>query len=171
MSVIRKLTDRVEKEHNQLLRDTQRIEDRSATAVNGNSSATAGATIDFESLVGKANGASVRADTVLDTSSAAWEDDVWGSLLTSPAEVMRSILTVYEAAHTKFTDAEITSADSPTTAVVNPYTSTVSALLTEVSDISCDFLKAYGKSNFFTWSGCHTDTIYLIQHECFGRAS
>lgn len=86
MSVIRKLTDRVEKEHNQLLRDTQRIEDRSATAVNGNSSATAGATIDFESLVGKANGASVRADTVLDTSSAAWEDDVWGSLLTSPAE-------------------------------------------------------------------------------------
>ncbi|KZT26503.1 kinase-like protein [Neolentinus lepideus HHB14362 ss-1] len=85
MCVIRKLTDRVEKEHNQFLRDSQRIEDHSVTAVNGNTSASTGATIDFESLVGKANGAAVKPDTVLDTSSADWGDDVWGSLLTSPA--------------------------------------------------------------------------------------
>jgi hypothetical protein len=35
MAVIKKLGDRVEKEHNQFLRDSQRLEDRSATAVNG----------------------------------------------------------------------------------------------------------------------------------------
>jgi SCY1-like protein 2 len=81
MAVIRKLGDRVEKEHNQFLRDSQRLEDRSATAVDGAPGATSfGGTVDFESLVGRANGATVKADTVIDNPS--WDDDVWGSIFT-----------------------------------------------------------------------------------------
>jgi SCY1-like protein 2 len=81
MLVIRRLSERVEKEHNQFLRDAQRLEDRSATAADGAGGATSfTATVDFESLVG---GATVKADTVIDTSSKGWDDDVWGSIFTS----------------------------------------------------------------------------------------
>ena len=53
MEVIRKLGDRVEKEHDQYLRDSQRIEDRSAiSGANGTNGTSAGGTVDFESLVG-----------------------------------------------------------------------------------------------------------------------
>lgn len=82
MEVIKKLGDRVEKEHDQYLRDSQRIEDRSATAVNGASPPTLGGTVDFESLVGGQNVGTVKADTVLDASKG-WDDDVWGSILNS----------------------------------------------------------------------------------------
>ncbi|KAI0295520.1 kinase-like domain-containing protein [Russula brevipes] len=77
MAVIKKLGDRVEKEHNQFLRDSQRLEDRSATAVNG-----AGG-VDFETLVGGAGTATIKADGEL---SGDWEDDVWGSILSSGTE-------------------------------------------------------------------------------------
>ncbi|KAJ2931423.1 hypothetical protein H1R20_g5707, partial [Candolleomyces eurysporus] len=85
MSVIKKLGDRVEREHNQFLRDSQRIEDRSATAVNVNgSTAAAPVAADFEALVGKTNAAGVAASTALSAAdtgnSASWDDDVWGSL-------------------------------------------------------------------------------------------
>jgi SCY1-like protein 2 len=88
MGVIKKLGDRVEKEHYQFLRDTQRIEDKSALKVNGvaGSSATAGP-VDFESLVGGANGATVKADTTLE-GGTNWDDDVWGSILAPSAEVL-----------------------------------------------------------------------------------
>jgi SCY1-like protein 2 len=84
MSVIRKLGERVEKEHNQFLRDSQRIEDRSATA-NGVASPNLNTGVDFESLVGRAN-ATVKPDTVMD-SSTSWDDDVWGSIFNNTPEV------------------------------------------------------------------------------------
>jgi SCY1-like protein 2 len=78
MSVIHKLGDRVEKEHNQFLRDSQRLEDRSSTAVDGSGNkASVVGTVDFESLVGSANGA-IKPDSTAD----GW-DDVWGSIFTS----------------------------------------------------------------------------------------
>ncbi|KAI0703573.1 other/SCY1 protein kinase [Cytidiella melzeri] len=82
MDVIRKLGDRVEKEHDQFLRDSQRIEDRSATAVNGTTAPTLGGAVDFESLVG-GNAATIKADSVVDTSQQGWDDDVWGSIFSS----------------------------------------------------------------------------------------
>lgn len=87
MEVIRKLGDRVEREHDQYLRDSQRIEDRSSTAANGTGTPSLGGAVDFESLVSNgaavSNGslATVKADTVID-SSKNWEDDVWGSIFT-----------------------------------------------------------------------------------------
>lgn len=85
MGVIKKLGDRVEKEHDQFLRDSQRIEDRSATAVNGslNGLTTRGG-MDFETLVGGAGAGSIKADTEL---NGNWEDDVWGSILSPNSEV------------------------------------------------------------------------------------
>ena len=85
MAVIKKLGDRVEKEHDQFLRDSQRIEDRSATAVNGSADRlTSRGGMDFETLVGGAGPASIKADTEL---NGNWEDDVWGSILSSESEV------------------------------------------------------------------------------------
>jgi SCY1-like protein 2 len=79
MAVIKKLGDRVEKEHNQFLRDSQRIEDRSATASNGPMDGlTARGGMDFETLVGGSGATSIKADTEL---NGNWEDDVWGSIL------------------------------------------------------------------------------------------
>jgi hypothetical protein len=84
MDVIRKLGDRVQKEHNQFLRDSQRIEDRTNTADNGpTGTAKLAGNVDFESLVGSANGATVKADSVIES----WDDDVWGSIFTSGPEV------------------------------------------------------------------------------------
>ncbi|KAF8163106.1 other/SCY1 protein kinase [Crassisporium funariophilum] len=85
MEVIRKLGQRVEKEHDQFLRDSQRLEDRSATAVEGGAGingVTSG--VDFESLVGRSNGATVKADTVM-ANNASSDDDVWGSIFNSNA--------------------------------------------------------------------------------------
>jgi SCY1-like protein 2 len=85
MSVIKKLGDRVEKEHDQFLRDSQRIEDRSATAVNGSvDGLTTRGGMDFETLVGGAGSGNIKADTEL---NGNWEDDVWGSILSSNSEV------------------------------------------------------------------------------------
>ncbi|KAJ6488644.1 kinase-like domain-containing protein [Mycena vitilis] len=81
MAVIRKLGDRVEDEHKQFLRDSQRLEDRSATAVNGASGPHPPGGVDFASLVGRANGATVKADSVVDASKASWDDDPWASIL------------------------------------------------------------------------------------------
>ncbi|KZT74196.1 kinase-like protein [Daedalea quercina L-15889] len=87
MDVIHKLGDRVEREHDQYLRDSQRIEDKSAATINGMGTPSLGGAVDFESLVSNAaaanNGtvATVKADTVID-SSTNWEDDVWGSIFT-----------------------------------------------------------------------------------------
>lgn len=91
MSVIRRLGDRVEKEHNQFLRDSQRIEDRSATNTNGVTSPAFKSGVDFESLVGRANGATVKPDTVIDgDSSKGWDDDVWGTIFNGTHESSQS---------------------------------------------------------------------------------
>ena len=89
MAVIRKLGDRVEAEHNQFLRDSQRIEDKSATQTTNGSAIPSAVNMDFESLVGRANGTSVAPSPITVTSSTAteskttssWDDDVWGSIL------------------------------------------------------------------------------------------
>ena len=83
MEVIRKLGHRVEKEHDQFLRDSQRLEDRSTVAMDGEPGVNGNAvSVDFESLVGKANGVSVKADSTMDVS---WDNDVWGSIFNSSA--------------------------------------------------------------------------------------
>ncbi|THH01718.1 hypothetical protein EW026_g1027 [Hermanssonia centrifuga] len=82
MEVIKKLGDRVEKEHDQYLRDSQRIEDRSSTAVNDTSTPNMGGGVDFESLVGGNGSVTVKADTVID-GAQNWDDDVWGSIFNS----------------------------------------------------------------------------------------
>lgn len=86
MAVIRKLGDRVEKEHDQFLRDTQRIGNKSATMTNSsNPGAASQGSVDFESLVGRSNGA-VKADSVIDAVSS-WDDDPWGAMLSKEPEV------------------------------------------------------------------------------------
>ena len=88
MDVIRRLGDRVQREHNQFLRDSQRIEDRSGTAENGPAGTSSpGGSIDFENLVGRANGATVKADTVIES----WDDDVWNSIFTNAPDVSELI--------------------------------------------------------------------------------
>ncbi|KAL4062044.1 kinase-like domain-containing protein [Scleroderma yunnanense] len=79
MTVIRKLGDRVEKEHNQFLRDSQRLEDRSATA-NGAAPLTLNSSLDFESLVGRASASAVKTEATPDNQNG-WDDDVWGAIL------------------------------------------------------------------------------------------
>ncbi|KAI0340500.1 kinase-like protein [Trametopsis cervina] len=90
MDVIRKLGDRVEREHDQYLRDSQRIEDRSTTATEGVSAPTLGGAVDFESLVSGGAANSVKADTVVDTSQQGWDDDVWGSIFSGKEPGMTS---------------------------------------------------------------------------------
>lgn len=84
MAVIKKLGDRVEKEHDQFLRDSQRIEDRSGIATNGINGTAPSQGIDFESLVGRSNasmsnGPMANMDASGDENS--WDDDGWGSML------------------------------------------------------------------------------------------
>ncbi|KAJ3728853.1 other/SCY1 protein kinase [Lentinula raphanica] len=85
MEVIRKLGDRVEKEHDQFLRDSQRLEDRSAVTVDGATSTQSFVgSMDFESLVGGRNGAvqsNVTGGSVgTSAGKTSWDDDVWGSI-------------------------------------------------------------------------------------------
>jgi len=83
MEVIRKLGQRVEKEHDQFLRDSQRLEDRSTVATDGRLGSNGNTvSVDFESLVGRANGVTVKVDTVMDINTS-WNDDVWGSIFNS----------------------------------------------------------------------------------------
>ena len=88
MAVIRKLGDRVEKEHNQFLRDSQRLEDRSATT-NGVAPPTLNSSLNFESLVGRANTSAVKVDAIADNQNG-WDDDVWGAILNDGPEVRAS---------------------------------------------------------------------------------
>lgn len=81
MEVIKKLGERVEKEHDQYLRDSQRIEDRS-TITNGVETPQLGGAVDFESLVGGGGAGTVKPDTVMD-SNGGWDDDVWGSIFSN----------------------------------------------------------------------------------------
>lgn len=88
MAVIDKLGDRVEKEHNQFLRDSQRIEDRS-TPANGVASPGFGSGVTFETLVGRSN-SNMKPDAVID-GSKSWDDDVWGSIFNNSPEVSRTL--------------------------------------------------------------------------------
>lgn len=84
MAVIKKLGDRVEREHDQFLRDSQRLEDRSAIPVSDAAANSFGGDVNFENLVGRGDGVTVKPDTVVNGSSKGWdEDDVWGSIFSS----------------------------------------------------------------------------------------
>jgi SCY1-like protein 2 len=84
MVVIHKLGERVEQEHIQFLRDSQRLEDRSATTLDGAIKKPAfGHVVDFETLVSGSNGITTKGNTA---EPSGWdEDDVWGSIL-NPAQ-------------------------------------------------------------------------------------
>ncbi|KAG8715536.1 hypothetical protein FRC11_003287 [Ceratobasidium sp. 423] len=94
MQVIKSLSERIEKEHAQHLRDSQRVEDRSAIALN-NSVNTAVATVDFHSLVSGGRSPSTAPGTITPiangsntptpapTSGNGWSDDMWESMLNS----------------------------------------------------------------------------------------
>ncbi|TDL27250.1 kinase-like protein [Rickenella mellea] len=86
MSVIRKLGERVEREHNQHLRDSQRIEDRSGTnGIVSVPNAGLSGSLDFESLVAGAQNTAVKPDSILENGKG-WDDDVWGSIFNSASE-------------------------------------------------------------------------------------
>lgn len=76
----------MEKEHNQFLRDSQRLEDRSSTAVGATTGGIGGMNggVDFASLVASGSGAGGRpnGDSVgaANTGETSWDDDVWGSI-------------------------------------------------------------------------------------------
>lgn len=93
MEVIKKLGDRVEKEHDQYLRDSQRLEDRSATT-NGVSAPALGGGVDFETLVAGGT-ATVKADTVIDSTQKGWDDDVWGSIFNENEVGLHHLSTVF----------------------------------------------------------------------------
>ena len=89
MAVIKKLGDRVELEHGQFLRDSQRLEDRSAVPVSGVDPNPVGGAVNFESLVGGGDGVAVKQDTAINGSSKGWdEDDVWGSIFNETVSIL-----------------------------------------------------------------------------------
>ncbi|KAK7440244.1 Protein kinase domain-containing protein ppk32 [Stygiomarasmius scandens] len=98
MTVIKVLGDRVEKEHNQFLRDSQRIEDRSATATNGSmSTQVLAGSVDFENLVGRGttgNGMTGNASQTSSSQAPSWDDDVWGSIFNDTADVTSKVTPV-----------------------------------------------------------------------------
>jgi len=102
MQVIKSLGERVEREHMQFLKDSQRVEDRATgtSSINGGgfgamqngmaSGGSATGTINFQSLVsgaGAASGVGNMGGVATPTSAApslpakSWDDDVWGSIL------------------------------------------------------------------------------------------
>ncbi|ELU40631.1 other/SCY1 protein kinase [Rhizoctonia solani AG-1 IA] len=92
--VIKSLSERIEKEHAQHLRDSQRVEDRSAIALN-NSANTPIASVDFHSLVSGGRSPSTAPGTITPiangsntptpapTTGNGWDDDMWDSMLNS----------------------------------------------------------------------------------------
>ncbi|KAF8604142.1 kinase-like protein [Ceratobasidium sp. AG-I] len=97
ITVIRSLSERIEKEHAQHLRDSQRVEDRSAIALNGSINTAAATPVDFQSLVGGGRSPSTAPGAVTPIANgsttptpaptAGWDDDVWGSILGSAPAV------------------------------------------------------------------------------------
>ena len=83
MAVIRKLGDRVEREHLQFLRESQRTEDRSSVQSGLTAPGNSANGLDFASLVAGASTSTVKPDIVVPNGSSAtsWDDDLWGSML------------------------------------------------------------------------------------------
>ncbi|KAL5533231.1 PPK32 [Sanghuangporus sanghuang] len=86
MAVIKKLGDRVEREHLQFLKDSQRIEDKSGTETGLGSVGGSANGIDFASLVAGASTSTVKPDAIVENGKS-WDDDVWGSLLNDSPQV------------------------------------------------------------------------------------
>ncbi|CAE7144266.1 unnamed protein product [Rhizoctonia solani] len=96
MVVIKSLSERIEKEHAQHLRDSQRVEDRSAIASN-NSVNTTVTGVDFHTLVSGGRSPSTGPGTITPiangsntptpapTAGNGWDDDMWDSMLNAPS--------------------------------------------------------------------------------------
>lgn len=118
MAAIKKLGDRVQREHDQFLRDSQRIEDRSALAVNGTTTPNLGGRVNFESLVGGGDGATVKPDTVIDGNKSWDDDDIWGSIFSDEVRFRFKLSTlifsnsVIESTHTLFVSTAFHPADN-----------------------------------------------------------
>ena len=80
MAVIKKLGDRVEREHLQHLKDSNRIEDHTSSGTGATANGTSTGGLDFASLVAGASTSTVKPDAVIEN-GRSWDDDVWGSLL------------------------------------------------------------------------------------------
>ncbi|EJD05722.1 kinase-like protein [Fomitiporia mediterranea MF3/22] len=80
MAVIKKLGDRVEREHLQHLKDSNRIEDHTSSGTGATANGTTTGGLDFASLVAGASTSTVKPDAVIENGKS-WDDDVWGSLL------------------------------------------------------------------------------------------
>ncbi|KAG6833472.1 hypothetical protein H0H87_006044 [Tephrocybe sp. NHM501043] len=119
MEVIRKLGDRVEREHNQYLRDSQRLEDRSATTVNGGPVKNFAQSVDFESLVGRANGAPIQADSTTDNNKS-WDDDVWGSIFNEDSPKSQKPAAPVVAPSLSSSQAQVIQTGSKMTAMSSP---------------------------------------------------
>ncbi|KAF9492229.1 kinase-like protein [Pleurotus eryngii] len=96
MGVIKKLGERVEKEHNQFLRDSQRLEDRSSLNTNGNANGVQSfaGSVDFEHLVGGSNGIPAKSTN---QTNGSWEDDVWGSIFSDDVSKVQTPVAVNSA--------------------------------------------------------------------------
>ena len=96
MDVIRRLGDRVEKEHHQFLRDSQRLEDRSSVTNGATGPQSHAVAVDFESLVGGGGGAATTSASTNGVVSSkptnnAWDDDVWGSIFNDDVSLFLAI--------------------------------------------------------------------------------
>ena len=149
MSVIKKLGDRVEKEHDQFLRDSQRIEDRSGLASNGTNGAVTSQGIDFESLVGRANvvpptnGPTISIDTPGDENG--WDDDGWGSMLNDT--VRNSLFSVplvltLDQVSSSISSASTTSSPTPTRYAFQPKPSKLTTNITAGSLSSISLIQS-----------------------------
>ncbi len=87
MDVIKKLGDRVEKEHTQFLRDHQRIDDRMSTQNEASQISLPAPLPSFENLVSR--GSAARNVQSGGSSTNSWDDDIWGTILSSRTEVKR----------------------------------------------------------------------------------
>jgi SCY1-like protein 2 len=84
---------RVEKEHMQYLKDSQRLEDRSGGVSEYGSTLAHGSTgVDFESLVGGVSSANTISTT--SDSDSQGLDDVWGSILADTPMQVRTMFCI-----------------------------------------------------------------------------
>ena len=142
--MIKTLGERVEREHSQYLRDSQRIEDRSGgfdVHATSNGVPKLGGTVDFQTLVAGpamavASSRGLGTPTMTSVNGAAnWEDDVWGSILDgSDVSALRTHVTITETyIHRSVTGAFSTTRKCPTVLTVSGGNHAVPAKYTETT--------------------------------------
>ena len=145
MAVIKKLGDRVEREHLQFLKDSQRIEDKSGTEFGTGSVGGSTNGVDFASLVAGASTSTVKPDAVVENGKS-WDDDVWGTLLNDVRRnlfgaVCRKLIVTLESTSTEPVRYlyNVPDAENPHITISPRHTPSVGSLLEYISrsDRSC----------------------------------